>query len=77
MVWLFERGEQTLRLETRFDAVSEDYLLIVHRTDGTAMERFADADAFRSRLEILERQLEDERWQRAPAPIFLRDGWRL
>jgi hypothetical protein len=28
MVWIFERGTETLQIETRFDSGKKDYLLI-------------------------------------------------
>lgn len=77
MVWLFARGEQAIRLETRYDRVTADYVLVQHQRDGgEKVERFKDSAAFRVRLEEVETQLETERWVRS-GPFLLRDGWRL
>jgi hypothetical protein len=76
MVWLFERDTQAVRVETRYDAAASGYVLILHRSDGTQIERFDDEVTFRIRLERLEQQFESERWRRT-GPFLLRDGWRL
>jgi hypothetical protein len=76
MVWLFERHDDALRVETRYDRERAEYQLIVQRGAKNDVERFTDADAFRTRLEQLEQQLEAERWERK-GPFFLKDGWRL
>lgn len=54
MLWIYERADQTLSIETRFDNTSEEYLLIVRSPDGTEqVERFADSVSFKLRLESL------------------------
>ena len=63
MLWIYERNNQTLRVETRFDAVNKEYLLIIRSLDGTdQVERFPDAPSFQARITSLERQLEAEHW---------------
>lgn len=52
------------------------YVLILHRPDGSQIERFDNPVTFRMRLEQLEQQFDAERWRRM-GPFFLRDGWRL
>ena len=76
MIWLFERDDQSLRLETRYDTDTAEFLLITHRQDGQQIERFADVMSFRRRLEVLERELEAERWTQR-GPTFLHDGWKV
>lgn len=76
MVWLFERDAQAVRVVTRYERSTAEYLLIIHAGDGSEIERFDEPAAFRTRLEALEQQFEAERWQRK-GPFFLRDGWRL
>jgi len=77
MLWIFERGDEVLRFETRYNNETEDYVLIVHRSDSTQqVERFRDVNAFRNRLEALEKQLEAEQW-RATGSVVLRDGWKI
>ena len=54
MLWIYERNNQTLRVETRFDAVNKEYLLIIRSLDGTEqVERFPDAASFQSRITSL------------------------
>jgi hypothetical protein len=76
MVWLFEHGDEALRIETRYDATTAMYVLIVHGGQGSEIERFEDADSFRTRLEALEQQLERNEWRRT-GPFMLADGWRI
>jgi hypothetical protein len=77
MLWIYERSNQTLRIETRFDNATDEYVLITRRADGTEqIERFPDAPSFQVRLDGLERQLDAERWQNRSV-IALHDGWKI
>ena len=77
MVWFFERNRESLRLETRYDNDTAEFLLVTHSPDGREQtERFTDAMTFRQRLEALERQLEADHWTQH-GPVFLHDGWKL
>ena len=78
MVWIFQRGHESLRLETRFDNETGDYLLIVHHPDGSHQtERFHDSVTFQTRLDTLDKLLARENWHYVGAPVVLRDGWRI
>ena len=78
MVWLYERGAEALRLETRFDENAREYVLVILWADGRAeTERFREYAAFDARLRGLEQQLSAEHWMLAGSPTFLRDGWRI
>ena len=78
MIWIFERGDESLRLETRYDNESAGYILIVHHPDGGQQtERFNDSVTFQERLDTLDKQLASERWRYVGAPVLLRDGWKL
>jgi hypothetical protein len=77
MLWIYERSNETLRIETRFDNATNEYVLITRRVDGTEqVERFPDAPSFQTRLDSLERQLEAEEW-RNRSVTALHDGWKL
>ena len=77
MLWIYERNNQKLQVETRFDAANKEYLLIIRPLDGTEqIERFPDAPSFQSRITSLERQLETEHWETHSA-VALHDGWTL
>jgi hypothetical protein len=76
MVWLFEREAHAVRVETRYDRESSEYVLLIHRRDGSQIERFENEVTFRNRLETLEQQFDSDRWRRT-GPFLLRDGWRL
>ena len=78
MIWIFERGQEALRIETRVDNVTGDFIATVLWADGQSKEeRFRAADAFRARLLALERQLAAEHWTQIGGPTLLEDGWHL
>jgi hypothetical protein len=77
MLWIYKRGSESIRVETRYDNDSEEYVLISDPEDGTQQaERFKDPIAFRTRLEALEKQLERDSWQ-SDGVRLLRDGWKI
>jgi hypothetical protein len=77
MVWFFERDSESLRLETRYDNDTAEFVLIMHQTNGgPQIERFRDAATFRERLEVLETQLEADHWTQH-GPVLLHDGWKI
>ena len=76
MVWLFERETQAVRVETRYDRETSEYVLLIHRPDDSQIERFQNEVTFRNRSERLEQQFDSDQWQRT-GPFLLRDGWRL
>ena len=78
MIWIFERGNESLRLETRYENDTTEYVLIVHHPDGSHQtERFNDSVTFQTRLDSLEKKLGRENWHYVGAPVLLRDGWKL
>ena len=78
MIWIFERGNESLRLETRYENDTAEYVLIVHHPDGSHQtERFNDSVTFQTRLDSLEKKLGRENWHYVGAPVLLRDGWKL
>ena len=77
MIWMYERGAEVLRIETRFNAVASLFELIWHRPDGTTqLEKFSTETSYRARLESVEETLRHERWNHAGSPQILRDGWK-
>jgi hypothetical protein len=77
MLWIYQRGSEMLRVETRFDNDTEEYVLIVYREDGTQQAaRFKDDARFQAKLETLEKQLDRDSWQ-SDGVRLLRDGWKI
>jgi hypothetical protein len=77
MLFIYERSDRTLQVETRFDDTNKEYLLIIRLLDGTEqVESFPDAASFQTRLTNLEQQLEAEQWQTRSA-VAMHDGWKL
>lgn len=77
MIWLYERGMETLRVETRFNNDSSQFELIWHRPDGTTeSEQFATEGEFRQRLESIEVSLKTDQWNINGSPQVLANGWK-
>lgn len=78
MVWLFERDFEAFRVETLYDNVRGEYVIVTHDTAGVKhAERFKDTVTFQTRLIALEEQLQSDRWKQSGPPVLLRDGWRI
>jgi hypothetical protein len=77
MVWFYKRADGALRIETRFDSATNEYVLEVAWPGRPVVtERVSDTAAFDSRVLALERQLEEENWQQVGSPEILPHGWR-
>lgn len=78
MIWLYERCDEELRLETRFDNATGEFVLVQYQAGGAAdTERFLTEDAFRARLVTLSAALEAARWNQKGPPVIVSDGWKL
>jgi hypothetical protein len=78
MIWIFERGQEALRIETRVDTATGEYVATVLWANGQSQEeRFRREDAFKARLLALERQLADEHWTQIGGPTILDEVWNL
>jgi hypothetical protein len=77
MLWIYERSNETLRIETRFDNATAEYVLVIHWPDGREqVERFSNGENFQLRLDGLEQQLGTDEWQ-SRGVTLLRDGWKI
>ena len=77
MIWLFERGDDVVRLETRFENATGEYVVVIAWAAREAeTERFSDYDTFHARILALETQLDAEHWAQAGSPTILPRGWR-
>jgi len=77
MVWFFERDDQCVEVETRFDNDTLEFVLKVRWPDGRehAEQRYQDSASFRTRLLALEQELQETRWRNTGSPLLLPDGW--
>jgi hypothetical protein len=76
MLWFFERDDQTIEVETRFDNGAGDYVVIVRRPDGRSdTHRCPDAASFQTWLRALDQELQADHWHNNGLPVFLPDGW--
>ena len=77
MVWFFARGNDSVRVETRFDNSSREFVLEVSWADrGLETERFTDLAAFQARVLTVEAQLEAGDFAQVGDPEILPHGWR-
>jgi hypothetical protein len=77
MIWLYARGNEALRLETRFDQEANEFVLVVVRSDQrTEVHRFSDQTTFEARLRSLEEELAEARWCQVGSPRIVLDGWK-
>ena len=52
MLWFFERDDESLKLETRYDNDTSEFVVIVRHPDGREQtERFTDGDEYGAWLE--------------------------
>ena len=78
MVYLFERESESMRIETRYARESRSYEIIWRRADGTmTQESFKGETSFRSRLDEIYSELEQQDWRTVGPPQLQRDGWRI
>jgi len=76
MLWFFDRDDESLKLETRYDNETSEFVVIVRYPNGAEHEkRFANAGEFRTWLEAFERDLAMQRWTGRGGPVILPYGW--
>ena len=77
MIWFFARGNEAVRVETRFDNASGEYVLEIEWPNKPLeIERFRDHAAFEARVAGIEARLRTESWAQVGGPEILREGWR-
>jgi hypothetical protein len=77
MLWFYRRSDGDLRIETRFDSATSEYVLeVAWPMRPTVTERFPTSVAFEARLLALERELDKEEWRQVGSPEVLPHGWR-
>lgn len=77
MIWTFERGDEVLRLETRIDNATGEYLIVSMWAERPSeIERFRDPMQYDLRIRTLEAQLTANQWCQIGSPHILSDGWR-
>src|SRR5678809_1075701 len=73
MLWLFKRGEESLRLRTTYDNDTRQFVATVLWSHGTLDEkRFTTLAAFRAWLKAFETALEEEKWKCVSHPLSFR-----
>lgn len=78
MIYIFERDTENLRLETRYSKDAQLYEIIWRRADGTTTrETFSGETSFRTRLDEIYGQLEEDAWRHIGPPQLLAGGWKI
>jgi hypothetical protein len=78
MIWFFERNNEIIQLETRYDNVTREFVAVIRPPQGVEqVEHFTNEAAFRARLIELERKLDADRWVQKGGPTVLPDGWPM
>jgi hypothetical protein len=76
MIFFFERNQETLRLETRYDNDGAAFIGTVTYPNGTQQtERFPMIEGFQAWLVAFERRLNEEGWIARGDPTILPYGW--
>ena len=76
MLWFFERDDESLKLETRYDNDTSEFVVIVRHPDGREQtERFTDCDEYGTWLKTFDRNLEHQQRTRHGGPLIMPDGW--
>jgi len=76
MLWFYTRDRDSLRLETRYDNQTLEYVGILKFPNGQQdTKRFQAAMAFRDWLVSVDRHLMAAQWTQQGAPQILPDGW--
>jgi hypothetical protein len=77
MIWLFERGDEVLRIETRVDNATGEYVLVSMWSESAPLvERFTAHAEYEARILALESQLASDHWIQVGSPTILSNGWR-
>jgi hypothetical protein len=72
MLWFFDRADESLTIETRYESGTSEFVFIARFPDGRErIERFTNPEAFGACLQALERQLAEEHWSNRGKPIIL------
>jgi hypothetical protein len=76
MVWFWTRDQEELQFETMYDNDTAEFLVRLTFSNGThRTERFAAIDAFKTRVQQLERELQGDRWKNSGPPLFVPEGF--
>jgi len=78
MLWFFQRAEEQLRIETRFDNAAREFVILIRQQGRPeTTERFPDTGSLRGRLAALEHSLNEDHWTQQGGPLMLPDGWPM
>ena len=76
MLWFYSRDNDSLRLETRYDNDTLEYVgVLTHPGGNQETKRFATVGAFREWLVTLGQELTAEHWTPTGTPHVLPAGW--
>ena len=76
MLWFFDRDDQSLLLETRYDNDRPEFVAVVRYPDGRErVERFSTLGDFRKWIDAFDQRLRQQNWAGRGGPVVLPYGW--
>lgn len=75
MLWFFDRADESLRLETRYDIETSEFVAVVSIPGSQRSERFATLADFRRWLKAFAHVLRLQHWTGRDGPIILPYDW--
>ena len=78
MIWLFERTNEALWVETQYDNVAREYVLAMRHPGGeVTVERYPNTQTLETRLAGLEERLSGDSWEQRSTRLRMKDSWQL
>jgi hypothetical protein len=76
MLWFFDRQDESLRLEVRYDNETFEFVIIVTAPDGNERtERFPTLADFQTWMDDFDQFLREQHWASREGAIVLPYGW--
>ena len=76
MLWFFDRGDESLRLEVRYENETSEFVTTITYPDGTERtERFRTLADFGTSMDRFDQVLREQHWLSRRGPVILPFGW--
>jgi hypothetical protein len=76
VIWFYTRENESLRLETRYDNATFEYVGVLTQPDGhQETKRFTTVEDFRAWLVSFEQELTADHWLSSGDPHVFPEGW--
>ena len=76
MLWFFDREDESLRLEVRYDNDASEFVIIITHPDGSEnTERSRTLADFGTAMNRFDQLLREQHWVSRKGPVILPFGW--